>query len=309
MDEMCATRVLAACLAAGCSLTPSGEGPVPGRDGGGFDATVDSGARDAFAPDAFAPDAPALDTGAPIDAPADVPVDSFAYQAGYALRYNGSNSFVDMGNVPIPGNFTLEAWVFPYGYNGETYVAAEDQRDQAAGQFRFGMVASGQLFFTMSDGSGNTFGIGGPNYAVITPGAIPTNTWTEVAVTKSNKVFTLLVNGAVAVTFTAQGSFVFNDGGSPNPFRVGARVDNDGTSPNGVFSGVIDEVRFWNAPRTSTQIGADMSHELDATDPDWSTIVNYWRFDEGTGTSTVDRVGGHNGTLTNGPAWVPSTAF
>ncbi|MEK7500082.1 MAG: LamG domain-containing protein [Patescibacteria group bacterium] len=44
-----------------------------------------------------------------------------------------------------------------------------------------------------------------------------------------------------------------------------------------------------------------------------SSLVGYWKFDEGTGTSAADSSGnGNTGTLTNGPTWsstVPTTAF
>ncbi len=109
-------------------------------------------------------------------------------------------------------------------------------------------------------------------------------------------------------SYTA-GSFVFNDGGNHDPFRVGTRVAQDGTSPDGAFDGTIDEVRFWSTARTAAEISADMSHEIDSNDPHYTDLLNYWRFDEGSGTTTHDQVGGKDGTLQNNPAWVLSTAF
>ncbi len=52
-----------------------------------------------------------------------------------------------------------------------------------------------------------------------------------------------------------------------------------------------------------------MSHEIDSNDPHYTDLLNYWRFDEGSGTTTHDQVGGKDGTLQNNPAWVLSTAF
>jgi len=46
-------------------------------------------------------------------------------------------------------------------------------------------------------------------------------------------------------------------------------------------------------------------------DENWQTItqgmVGYWKFDEGSGTSTTDSRGGNAGTLTNGPIWTSNS--
>jgi len=38
-------------------------------------------------------------------------------------------------------------------------------------------------------------------------------------------------------------------------------------------------------------------------------LVAYWTLDDGSGTTAVDVVGGHNGTLVNGPVWTPPGDF
>jgi Concanavalin A-like lectin/glucanases superfamily len=300
-------------LAVGCGLSSSGAAPDAVRDAGRDVGAPDAGSPvDGSAPPVDAPYDALLPADSGVDAPPlDAGVDARVYLAGEALAYDGSNTYVDMGGIALgETTFTLEAWVFPLDYPREIYVAAQDKRGQGQGQFRFGMIATGQLFFAMSDGSGNTFGLfgGGSTYALLSPSPIPTSAWSEVAVTKADTVYTLYVNGAVATSFTTQ-SFVFNDGGNPNPFRVGSRVDTDGTSPDGVFDGTIDEVRFWKTARTAAEIASDMGHELKSSDPNFGDLLHYWRFDEGSGTSTHDDVGGKDGTLQNGPLWVLSTAF
>jgi hypothetical protein len=164
----------------------------------------------------------------------------------------------------------------------------------------------------MSDASSNTWGLQ-PNssapYDLLSPAALPTNTWAEVAVAKNDAAFSLLVNGVVVASYTASGSFVYGNSGQQNPFRVGSRVANDGQSASGVFDGIIDEVRLWSTPRSAAQITADLRHEITAADPSWSTLQDYWPFDEGMGTSTADRTGSFAGTLVNGPTGVKSSAF
>jgi hypothetical protein len=229
---------------------------------------------------------------------------------GYAIQFNGNTTYIDCGSVPIPGQFTLEAWVNPAAYSGETYILAEDRDGQGDGQFRFGFIASGQLFFMMTDGTGNSFGLySNSAYQLLSAAALPLNAWSDVAVVKNNTQFYLLVNGSSVASYTATGSFVFNDGGHQNPFRIGARVGTNGSSPEGVVSGIVDEVRLWNVARTPAEITADMNHHLDSTDPAWSNLTAYWPFAEGMGVTTADVTSAYPGTLTSGPTWVTNTPF
>ncbi len=243
------------------------------------------------APDAF--------VEASIDAPTDAP----KITAGYALQFSGS-AYVDMGTVPIPNDFTIEAWIDPTSTSNETYIVAEEERNQGDGQFRFGVV-SGALFFLMSDASGSTHGLYSGGYKLISTVTIPTNIWSHVAVIKSGASFMLTINGVSAATATADATFSY--GASQYAFRVAARVDTNGTAPNGNFAGTIDEVRLWSQALTPQQIATTMSTTISGST---SGLASYWRFDEGSGASTADQVNnGYPGTLVASPVWVVSTAF
>jgi len=233
------------------------------------------------------------------DAPPDAPA---IISAGSALQFKGN--YVDMGAIPIPGDFTIEAWIHPASATGETYIVAEDERNQGDGQFRLGLADGGKLFFMMSDSSGASHGLFNNGYALETANAITIGVWTHVAVVKNGAAFALTVNGAPAATFTASASFVH--GGPAVNFRVAARVDTNGTASNGTFDGIIDEVRLWSAPRSAAEIAKTMSTEIPATSPN---LFAYWRFDEGTGQTAGDDETGYPGTLVNNPTWVTSTAF
>jgi hypothetical protein len=280
------------CLSA-CGLLPE-DGLAPLGDASPPDSSVDASGPDADASN---------DDAALVDAPvvSDV-IDAPIVTAGDALELSGS-SFVDMGNAPIPTDFTLEAWIDPKSSSGETYVVAKDKRNQGQGQFRFGLT-SGKLFFIMSDATGSTHSLYNAGYSLQTAQPLAMNVWTHVAVIKSGAAFTLTVNGAVAATFTADASFSY--GGPPTAFRVGARVDTNGSSPNGGFVGTIDEVRLWNIPRTASQIASTMSTTVS---PATTGLASYWRFDEGTGNTAFDEEKAYAGTLVASPTWVVSTAF
>ncbi len=73
-----------------------------------------------------------------------------------------------------------------------------------------------------------------------------------------------------------------------------------GWAPAGLFDGLIDEVGIWNEARTPDQIRAGLIRSA----PDATGLVAYWRFNEGSGSTTADASGNsHTGTLTNGPQW------
>ncbi|HEX8792883.1 MAG TPA: hypothetical protein VF765_18180 [Polyangiaceae bacterium] len=93
------------------------------------------------------------------------------------------------------------------------------------------------------------------------------------------------------------------------PLRIGSRVAANGTGADGVFAGLIDEVRLWKTARTQAQIQGAMHAEVPSTDPAWSNLQDCWPFDEGNGTMTADRSGGHPDTLVGGPSWVTTVPF
>jgi hypothetical protein len=308
---------------AGCGLPMNGLGPggdgtpdggaVPTADASDVEAASDDGGGPGD-PEAGAPaedgpsDAPTADVTSIPDAPPPLPdahADASPTAVNDALEF-ASGAYVEVGQMPIPGDFTVEAWVRPKSVTGETSIVAQDRDKQAAGQFRLGLVGTGQLFFIMSDGNGNTEGLfTGTGFALQTSQPVPTGTWTHVAVTKSKQTFTLLVNGAQAAQFKANGP-PMTYGGPAVPMRIAARVGSDGSSPDELFDGTIDEVRFWNVARTQQDIAANMSHTVTPSDP---SLLAYWRFDDGAGGTANDEEGHHPGSLVTGPVWVVSTAF
>jgi hypothetical protein len=281
--------VAATALLLSCSLPENGNAPPPLDEAG-----VDSPNETSVGPDA-SKDVIVADVPISNDAP--------VVSAGDALQFSGG-SYVDMGGVPIPADFTLEAWIDPASSNNETYVVAEDKRNQGQGQFRFGLT-SGKLFFVMSDATGSTHGLFSGGYQLVSSQTIKLGVWTHVAVIKSGAAFTLTINGNVETIFVADASFTH--GGPPVAFRVATRVDTNGSSPNGSFDGAIDEVRLWNVARTPSAIASTRSTTVDATT---QGLVDCWRFDEGSGNTTDDLlVNGFDGTLVNKPTWITSTAF
>lgn len=246
------------------------------------------------------------------DSPVDSPVDAVeepdapVVSAGFALSFSdGDDTYVEVGDVEVPLDFTIEAWIRPASTPGETYILAKDREAQTANQFRLGLTGQDYLFFIMTNSTGNQAGLWTGSYALVSPDKVPMNTWTHVAVVKESTAFRLLVNGVVVRSVNASGDLV-HDGSQS--MRLAARMASDG-SASGPFDGMIDDVRLFAVARTETVIAAERGAPQTPASLWWPSLVAYWRFDEGSGPTTQDERGNHPGTLVNDPAWVASDAF
>lgn len=70
--------------------------------------------------------------------------------------------------------------------------------------------------------------------------------------------------------------------------------------------GRIDEVTLWNRAFNAAEVGTVMRFKLTGGEPD---LIGFWPFDDASGNAAGDATGhGYDGTLQNGPLWVPSDA-
>lgn len=76
-----------------------------------------------------------------------------------------------------------------------------------------------------------------------------------------------------------------------------------------MYKGLIDEVRFWNTSRTHNEISETWKRILNDTECTQSSLVGYWRFDDGGGSESVDlSLQGNNlvfGLSDYKPTWFP----
>ncbi len=217
---------------------------------------------------------------------------------GNALQFDGVDDYVNVGHdasFNVGNTLTIEAWIKPTSLSSR-YGVFSTRLDGSAGSF--------QLEVGIGSGGVNRLAVTGVSTWVAETGdnALAPNQWTHIAYTRTGTgagTHTLYVNG-VAQTLTSDADYTFVDNSSDKVIGSGIA--------GGVwqyFPGQIDEVRVWNTARTQAEIQDAMHHVLTGTE---TGLVAYYRFDEGSGTTTADLTANDNtGTLVNGPTWVTST--
>jgi hypothetical protein len=147
-------------------------------------------------------------------------------------------------------------------------------------------------------------GVGNPGSTeptIVSTSLVVNGQWTHVAVTrkKATGEIQILVNGV------QESSVVVATQTRSLTAQVNMTLGGD-VLDNRFFVGFMDEVRVWNTVRTAADITASMHKKLAG---DEMGLVGYWRFDEGTGTSTADGTATkNNGDLFASPNWVASDA-
>jgi autotransporter-associated beta strand protein/parallel beta-helix repeat protein len=229
------------------------------------------------------------------------------FGSGSALAFDGLGSFVSMGNpsnqsLEIGANATLEAWVkfnvLPV--NNLMAIASKDQGPSAQNKWILGYAQnsagiSSATFFHINDPSGHNVFLKSNSWTPLV------GQWYHLAVVKSGNNYAFyrncVLDGVDSTTIAVPVvSSAFEVGRAENAFY---------------FNGAIDEVRLWNIDRSAGQIQATFDLPLAGNE---AGLTGNWRFDEGTGGTTIDQTANHNdgilgnGTPANQPAWIVSGA-
>jgi len=169
---------------------------------------------------------------------------------GNALSFNGTSSYVDLGNpaaLQLTGSMTLEAWV----------NAAADPTDD--GQIIAKSDGAGWQFKTSPDTGPHTFGVGvsGSSSTLTQRYSATTrslSTWYHVAGVYNASAGTLdiYVNGA-SNNSTQVGTIPVSQFNQSVNANIGRRTGGY------YFNGVIDEVRIYNRALSQAEIQTDMN--------------------------------------------------
>ena len=223
---------------------------------------------------------------------ATLPVLGQTDSSGSALSFNGANSYVSIPTTgSLTGTFTVEMWFYPGSTNllalfGSRFLPQEfgfDLQIRNANEIH-GDIGNGTSWITINADAYFPYSTG---------------TWHHVAFVVTPTVYSIYGDGnLVGLGAVAENDAVLYD--ANHNLGVGWNG-----FPNSMV-GQIDEVRIWSTARNASEIQTNMHRTLTGSE---TGLMGYWRFDEGTGTTTIDASGhGFTGTLTNGPTWVASTA-
>lgn len=158
--------------------------------------------------------------------------------------FNGANSVVTIPtNVGLqPTSLTLNAWLKTHDDNGYAIQHRAEDIDQGRSSYGFNIV--GSLLNGISYKSANDSG-------AAVSGIILQDTWVMATLVANEVGNTLYLNGSLVDSSTTTGSIRYSTVDTTTYFGARHRT---GTTKDLYYSGLIDEVGFWNKSLTPTEI-------------------------------------------------------
>jgi len=234
-------------------------------------------------------------------------------QADSALHFDGVDDHVAMGEASSLGleQFTLECW---FRFDGD---AADTAGSGSGGVSFYPLVPKGR---GESDGSNvdMNYGLGveattgtltadfedyadGSNHPVTGSTDVRDGLWHHAAVSYDGSGWTLFLDGSIDAESSAAGAVPRYD--SIQHLAVGTAMNSSGEA-DGRFRGAIDEVRIWSRALTLSELQSGMNRTLRSG----TGLVARWGFDEGSGETAAESVGGVDGDVV-GAAWTAPAPF
>ena len=213
-----------------------------------------------------------------------------------ALLFNGTDGQVQIPNQLNFGtmeDFSLEVRVRTAGWTDDPSILGD--KDWNAGKNK-GFVIAGR-----TDGQTWKFNIGdGTNRIDLNSGGkINDDNWHTLTVTfDRDGPKRIYQDGKILQT---NNTVFTGDITSPLPY-LGIGQDGTGTYFTN-FPGEVAEVRIWSVALDSATVNNWKCQAITPQHPNYSALLNYWTFGEGSGTKTVDVINATEGTLVGGVSW------
>jgi hypothetical protein len=197
-------------------------------------------------------------------------------QFSKGLLLDGCNNYLEVVNsssLLMGGKgITIEAWIMPNCDDDNRMIVSKQWCNGEYGYYL--SVFNGRLFWSTSpDG----FCTDNSNYQTSSI-QIPSNVFTHIAVVHDDFNIKLFINGELAPGQFRDGSFIPIYPSFEN-IRIGA-YKNIGGSFGNFFSGIIDELRFYDAPLTAQQIKQNYNVPLSGNE---ANLVLYYDMEDVTG--------------------------
>jgi hypothetical protein len=236
--------------------------------------------------------------------------------AQVGLGFNGTTQYVTTGITPSnsPLNtptFTVETWFRRNGTGttvstGTGGIAAaiplvtkgtsEAETAPADINYFLGINTAGNVLCADFE-EAQTGSTPGLNHPISGTTAIVNSTWYHAAATYNGTKWQLFLNGnleAELVVSQPPNAAVLS------PFAMATSIRSNGTTIQGYFNGVLDEVRLWNYARSQAEVQAAMNSEVISG----TGLLGRWGLNENTGTTAGNSVVANpSGTLINSPTW------
>ena len=216
-----------------------------------------------------------------------------------ASFYSASSQYAEAGNRPIPtgaNNFTVEAWIYANTLPASGFMEAISQGGGSAYGFDLGLNSSGQI----RTGDYWTSGSAVSNFA------IQAGQWYHVAIThNSTNAGQLFVNGQLVDASTG---YTVQTTATGQNLRIGTQYNNGSVPYNEYWNGKVDEVKIYNSVLSQADIKGDMTTYGAYDSGVAANLVDYFDFNEGTGSYFYNHVSGaasaSNLVLqSNAPTW------
>jgi hypothetical protein len=174
-------------------------------------------------------------------------VGTSAYATGMvaqALNFDGASYITvpDTGNLHLPSNFTLDAWVYPQSLTTPTsFPMVFSKFGGGQSSYELHLQSDGSVRANIS-GDGTTF-----DNLVTDPGLVPVQTWTHIATTYESGTWKIFVNGLEVASKISSVTSVFI---GTAPLLIGS--DTGGN----FFNGLIDEAEIFQRALETAEIQA-----------------------------------------------------
>ncbi|MBI4170527.1 MAG: LamG domain-containing protein [Candidatus Aenigmarchaeota archaeon] len=173
---------------------------------------------------------------------------------GQAISLDGKDDYVrvfssdSLETWHAARQLTIEGWVYPTRFERDMFVFGK-QGGECQDEFSVEILSSGEVAAQIVDDCAS------PSQIVSTTKLKP-NEWTHIAFVYDKTVVRLYINGDLEVAETGVGA--------PVNHRESLDIGHVGGDPGHeyIFSGMIDETRFWNTALTQDEIKANMNREL-----------------------------------------------
>jgi hypothetical protein len=189
------------------------------------------------------------------------------------LRFDGQNDIVTAGDIDLPSQLTVEAWIRPVTVSN---VKPQDRIVSKGNNLEL-MVSTGDTGCSFRSNSHVQLRltISGKNLRLC-GGTLALNTWQQVAGTYDGSALRLYINGQLVASATRSGT--------PTTNNIALTIGNV-SGLNRPFDGDIEEVRLWSRARSQAEILAGMNLELTGSG---SGVAAYYRMNEASGQVVSD---------------------